>query len=299
LTIFVNSCDAYEDCWIPFFKLFDKYWPECNLPIILNTETKTFGYSNLNIICPAVEKKLGKMDWGFRFIESLKFVNTKYVLLFIDDFFISSPVNIEALSTIIEAMKKETASCTYLNPRENHISITTNPEIIQKLHLKQKYLFSLQVAIWDKSKLLTFLRAFENPWSTERFGSRRAQILKANFYCYNPDYQLKNGPILTYPDTGGIGRGQWVKSVVDEILIPNGIIVDTSFRGFWPGYGVPPGLLTRLINKLKRFPKSLHSYLDLFYLVIYNTIKRGLLMIKYHLCPRKILNRSCRTLKIL
>ena len=41
-TVLVNSSDGFEDCWDPFFKLFDKYWPNCNAPIILNTEKKTY-----------------------------------------------------------------------------------------------------------------------------------------------------------------------------------------------------------------------------------------------------------------
>jgi hypothetical protein len=42
LTILVNSCDAYEDLWYPFFELFRINWPNCKYDIVLNTETKSY-----------------------------------------------------------------------------------------------------------------------------------------------------------------------------------------------------------------------------------------------------------------
>jgi hypothetical protein len=29
-TVLVNSCDAFEDCWQPFFQLFSRCWPACD-----------------------------------------------------------------------------------------------------------------------------------------------------------------------------------------------------------------------------------------------------------------------------
>ena len=56
--ILVNTCDKFEDCWEPFFKLFALYWPDYKGPIYLNTEYKTFTYGNLNIISLKIcEKK--------------------------------------------------------------------------------------------------------------------------------------------------------------------------------------------------------------------------------------------------
>ena len=48
--ILINTTDSFDDCWEPFFKLFKKHWPEFNGKIYLNTETKEFKYSGINII---------------------------------------------------------------------------------------------------------------------------------------------------------------------------------------------------------------------------------------------------------
>ena len=47
LTVFVSSRDDYEDCWVPFFTLLKKYWPDCRLPIVLNTQQKHFAFDDI------------------------------------------------------------------------------------------------------------------------------------------------------------------------------------------------------------------------------------------------------------
>ena len=41
-SILINTCDAFEDCWEPFFRLWSLYWPGCPAPVYLNTEYKTY-----------------------------------------------------------------------------------------------------------------------------------------------------------------------------------------------------------------------------------------------------------------
>lgn len=41
-SILVNTCDKFEDCWNPFFKLFFLFWPDYNGVIYLNTEYKEY-----------------------------------------------------------------------------------------------------------------------------------------------------------------------------------------------------------------------------------------------------------------
>ena len=55
VSILINSCDAYEDIWEPFFRCFSENWPDCPYPIYLNTETKEYNpdyihVTSLNVI---------------------------------------------------------------------------------------------------------------------------------------------------------------------------------------------------------------------------------------------------------
>ena len=48
-SVLVNSCDKYEDAWMPFFKLAVKYWPNCQYRYYLNTERKAFKVSGVDV----------------------------------------------------------------------------------------------------------------------------------------------------------------------------------------------------------------------------------------------------------
>ena len=49
-TIVVSSCDAYSDLWEPFFKVLKAEWKGLDkIPIVLNTESKSFSYDGLDI----------------------------------------------------------------------------------------------------------------------------------------------------------------------------------------------------------------------------------------------------------
>ena len=48
-TFIVNSCDANEDTWVPFFMCLEKNWPEMNWPVVLNTESKSFTFGKYKI----------------------------------------------------------------------------------------------------------------------------------------------------------------------------------------------------------------------------------------------------------
>ena len=41
MTMLVNSCDAYEDLWQPFFTLLKRYFAPLDMRILLNTDRKS------------------------------------------------------------------------------------------------------------------------------------------------------------------------------------------------------------------------------------------------------------------
>lgn len=100
-SLLINTCDNYEDTWIPFFSLLSNYWGECPYSIYLNTEEKNISYNNLDI---EVINHSKNMQWSDRLIDSLKKIKTKYVILMLDDFFINADVNQDKLDQCINWM---------------------------------------------------------------------------------------------------------------------------------------------------------------------------------------------------
>lgn len=263
-TIFVSSSDAYEDCWIPFFTLLDKYWPNCSLPIVLNTNTKEFSYPGLNISCPMVSARSGrKLAWGARLKKSLEFVQDDIILFMLDDYFIQSPVVVDKVEELVELMEKDdlTHIMLYPIPGPNHMS--QFPMLVERGQ-RAEYRFSFQVGLWRKERLSYYLREHEDPWHAERWGTRRAWTVKDSFFCLDKSNFEKNGPIIDYLVTGGLVGGKWVGEEVVSLFEDNSIEVDFSGRSFY-NKDEPSKFPYAIIDRVKGLPMGFTSLLDLYF----------------------------------
>ena len=127
LTILVNTCDAYEDLWVPFFTLLKKYWDPDGIRILLNTESKDFSFNGLKIECV---HSLGEKRYGQRMLNALKQVKTKYVLLLLDDFFLRNPVDVDRIAQMVRWMQEDSGiACFNCDLNINIPSAFTKPVI--------------------------------------------------------------------------------------------------------------------------------------------------------------------------
>ena len=232
LSILVNSCDSYEDCWEPFFFFFLKYGGGLTkLPIVLNTETKGFQYDGLNI----VTSKPGRVEWGKRYRNSLCKINTKYVLVMLDDFFIREDVDYEQIEKCIEYMESN-----------KHIGAFSFDPIGKDKYLSKKYKnFCLmprftpwrcntQATIWRKDVLLKAILNVENPWEWEKYGSQRNNYILKDVYIFTLLHHTKM-PInygLSKISDFSIIQGKWLRSDVEPLFNEHDIKIDLSIRGF-------------------------------------------------------------------
>jgi hypothetical protein len=90
--LFVNTCDKFEDCWDPFFKLFAVYWPDFEGTIYLNTEYKEYTYENLNIVAVqgALKNNIPKTEratWSECLKWAMETIEEDVVLYLQEDYF--------------------------------------------------------------------------------------------------------------------------------------------------------------------------------------------------------------------
>ncbi len=263
-TLLVSSSDAYEDCWIPFFALLSKYWPKCDHPIVLNTNTKDFSYPGLDITCPMVSERYGRnLPWGARLKKSLEFVQDDIILFMLDDYFIQSPVVVDKVEELVELMKKDNLShiMLYPIPGPNHMS--QYPMLVERGQMAE-YRFSFQVGLWRKERLASYLRDHEDPWHAERWGTRRAWRVKDSFYCIDEAYYAQEGPIIDYLVTGGMIGGKWAGESIVNLLKSNDIAMDFTKRGFYKK-DESSGFLYGLKKRLESIPGGLRSMFDLYF----------------------------------
>ena len=182
VTILFCSCDVYSDLWENFFMLLKKYWPEYDGEVILNTETKKFQYDGFCISGPL---NCGSdVSWSDRLSLSLKRVKTPYVLIFLDDFYLKSPVNHNGFAKTVDYMKSyhEVAAITYLKEPGGRKYIPDLDGFVQRAQCAL-YKMTAHITLYRTAYLQSVLKHNESAWEFEVNGTIRSWFKKGTFLC--------------------------------------------------------------------------------------------------------------------
>ena len=265
--ILINTCDKFEDCWDPFFKLFSIYWPNFEGRIYLNTEYKDYSYPGLNITtvkgCLAHNIRQNKRaTWSQCLKWALESIPENIILYMQEDYFIKDFVKSDIIDDFFNIIySNPEIKCIHLTDQalsSNKIKRFGN---LEKVNLRQKYRVSCQAALWDKAELKNLVREWESAWEFEEFGSKRSAIIKNDYYVVSKDFVKKNEyEIIPYVFTG-IVQGRWFEEVV-EVFNKHNINIDFSKRGFVSDAKAKP-FFKRVSYRINKIPKQIRNNVDL------------------------------------
>ncbi|HSX19946.1 MAG TPA: hypothetical protein VLG38_02330, partial [Gammaproteobacteria bacterium] len=184
ITILVSSCDKYSPLWEPFTKSLFKNWPwladeNRSIPIFMIANHKIVTHPRITTINIPHEK-----SWADNMLRALEQVNTQYVMVLLDDYWINQPVNEQRLLEIYNAMQTQHAAMLHVSNNDPRYQKGPNVAGTSDMMVTDKYAHfkvSLQAAIWDKEALKTLLRPGEDPWSFELAGTARSHGYPAIF----------------------------------------------------------------------------------------------------------------------
>ena len=224
ISLLYSTCDRYECLWNGFFRLWEKYWPDFDSKVILNTESKSFSFGKYNIVRPSFSKL--NLTWSERIYESLLLVDTPYVLFTLDDFYIKSPVDVNTINMCIEQMNKDKSINLFTfgwQPGKNKAC-----DFSDKFELRGRfapYRVNAQIALWRVTYLKKIIKLYENPWEFELNGSFRSSIYGGKLYSLK-----KNTPLVFDYDWGFlVVRGQLNKEVSDYFSTKEKMEFDSTF----------------------------------------------------------------------
>lgn len=252
-TILVNSSDGFADCWEPFFKLFTLYWPNCNVKVILNTETTDWSFPGLDMHCTRLGVGTVKLTWSECLIKALDQVDTPLVLYLQEDYFFEKPVDVRLVNELVDMMEADA--------KVKHIGLThfgsygpfhpTSDSRLWKIDQKARYRISTQAGLWRTATLRSYLKPEENGWMFEIYGTRRSRKREECFLTVNRDiYCPKQTPVFQYTHTGII-KGKWHRDM-PQLFTRHGIEVDFEKRGFYK----EPHWLFRKVGTLKKLASN-------------------------------------------
>ena len=222
------SCDDYSDLWDPFFQLLKKYWKDCPYKFVLNTESKTYKSDYFDVETFQFYKPNCKVPWGKRLIKHLKNIETDYVIIMLEDYFLYSYVNQKRLDECIEYMEshKNTAHIRLsdkLRVKDSDLSLDYYGRFRD-----QFYMMSLQPGLWRREDLIRFTLTHYTPWDFEVQGSKRCwRRFKEDFLVM---VEGNDNIIPTDFRKYGVSKKKWQIDTVD-FFEKNNINIDFSERG--------------------------------------------------------------------
>jgi hypothetical protein len=236
-TIVVNSCDAFSDCWTPFFTLLQAYWPNCRQPIVLNTERLNFAWPGLAVRAARVaDDRSRRLTWSEALAACLDRIETDLILYAQEDYFLNAPVAAPLIDEFAEWMRRERVATVQLTwfGSDGPFQPSTHP-LLWDIARRAPYRIALQAALWRRECLRSYLRLHENAWQFEKLGTLRARRDRERFCALNRDLFARGGrEVFPYVKTGII-KGQWYAPAVVDLFRAHGLAVDFARRGFFRG----------------------------------------------------------------
>lgn len=232
LALFVNSSDGFDDCWRPFFDLLYCYTDKLQKKIYLNTETKSFIHTKLDIKCTKVNELTSnqKLTWSEATKIGVQQVNEDFILYFQEDYFLTEQIDEEKIEYCVKMMSqhKEIGCIQLTNIGSRRPFLKSNYTQLMIIPSNAKYSISTQVALWRKDVFLKYLEDWESGWQFEIFGTLRARNRKEVFLSCMLCQDSK--PPVEYLATGII-KGKWHHGA-PALMAKHDISVDFNVRGF-------------------------------------------------------------------
>lgn len=174
ICVLVCSSDKTFDVFRQVSTSFGKHWSDCPFAMFvgLNSDPKV-GYHSM--FRPIYSPVMGWRHELISYVEQLP-AQFDYVLLFLDDYLLRSPVNNTRLVQLLDdAMNLERDYLAlvqvrrpFLSRRMRRFKYLRQPVSIEQIEDTTPYYSSLQVALWERGHLLDMLRMNDGSiWSFE------------------------------------------------------------------------------------------------------------------------------------
>ena len=218
-TILVMSCDKNKDLWKPFYLCMEKYWKD-HPEIIYCTETTENPY--YKTIC----KNYDINKWTRRVYECVKEINTKHILLMVDDLFIRDYVDNDFIWLLKDYVKDNYASLNFEFCFDDK-DITFSKYMLVRNSFG-KFKLSCMCQMWQKRAMLKLFDCDKDPWKFEKDNN----ALNYQFLI------SKNGDFINWgkrKDTWiwGVVKGKWTHEC-KEFFDKEGINdINYEERGFY------------------------------------------------------------------
>jgi len=233
-TVLVCSCDKYADLLRPFCELWRKFWPDCPFDLVLVTESDPGeGLSfDKTIACGRGG------NWCSRLVTALSKIETPYVLLLCDDYYLEKPVDTALVLKRLGEIRKFDALNLRMIPNPAPKPSNSSPfgggtDLFRYRH-RTAYCIATQSGIWNREILSRLADGKSSIWEFERYGS---------FDPIAGEKPILVTPTKEFPFVDAVHKGCWERFGLD-VCMRNGVDLSGTKRTL-------PPLSTRIVEGLK------------------------------------------------
>lgn len=218
ISLLIIGYDPYIDVWNHYFELLNKYWPQRPITF-LATNTATPQYEGVTVIpCGA------DAEWSRKVYKSIDQIPTDYVVLLLEDFFTTRPVNGKRFESLVRLLEKKNVDyCKLLNQSKIIGEPFEGRKYLHILSAKSAYGVSLQPAIWKKSFLKEIVGPDNyNAWIFELNQVKEKTHTKAGLICLGDERNILE-------ITHAVVQSKYLRKAI-RIFKKQGYTIDTSKR---------------------------------------------------------------------
>lgn len=223
LSILIASFDKAYDIWNITDFYFNKYWKDNPYKIYLGANGE-----NKEKFCPEKWSYVNKgedLSWSKSMYDYLNSIDTKYVLVYLDDFALNERVSTNEINNIITFMNDDNSKMVRLSSRPKP-DMKINSKIGRiSINDRVPYSTSLQAAIWDRNFLIDLLKYNFNPWE---FETKAGKTIEA--FNNSDKFYATYDSILKYKHF--VEKGKFL-SFIKENAKDDNISLNANNRSFW------------------------------------------------------------------
>ena len=203
LCLLVLSCDKYRDLWDVFAHYFRINCPECPFPVRLLTNEDA--YTSDGIVSLQTGADVG---WSDSVISALGQLESKYVLFLMDDAFLDLPFQTSVVKDALDFIERVDGTCLKLRPLPFPVEEVAGEAAYGKLLPGTPYRNGLFMSIWNRARLLAYMRKGESAWQFETLASSRTEA-DNGFYAARQDH---------FKFIHAVIKGRWIRSSYQRVI---------------------------------------------------------------------------------
>lgn len=177
MTMLILSCELFSDLWDAHVKQLETYWPGRQMDTYIVTDAEhPVDFEHVKVMATGAG-----LEFSQRLAIALDEIDTEYVLITLDDYFLRKPVSSEQIAGLVSMMDAEKLDYLRLfkHPQKARGERLKDYRKVFWIKTEQGYSVNLYSGIWRRDFMRQTVRDIRDPWRFEVSLARIATELKA------------------------------------------------------------------------------------------------------------------------